>query len=436
MKTRLVVLIGVIFVLILSVMASAQGKAAYRLESEVPANFNGLGSTAYSMREEDTVGIQFSLAKDALFVGVGCPSWTDNFGELTFKLYKFVKDYATTVKGSPIITHTFVDYIDNAYLGFEFTEDNPLKAGEYVIEISDASDDIGLGVGIWTTQKYPGQNLFEDGVYNNSLAARMHVKFKGEAPETPYGELTPVKEENGEVNESPYPFPGAVMRFSDSDADSYYTMSGARYIDEMTIENGILKIPVQSGNDPQFIIDIQASLEPVPCDEYPIMLIRLKRPEGSPLTGEIMFNTTDFPGPVLGASVGVTYEDTTEWQDVIVDLSANKNYKGELLTFRYDIVHMSDKEYLFEIEYILFFGTVEAARNFDMSTLPTPSPTPESTPTPEKTSVPAKTETAATQSPRNEEKGGTNNDVILGVAAAVSAVSAVVVVVIVARKRR
>ena len=91
-----------------------------------------------------------------------------------------------------------------------------------------------------------------------------------------------------------------------------------------------------------------------------------------------MFNTTDFPGPVLGASVGVTYEDTTEWQDVIVDLSANKNYKGELLTFRYDIVHMSDKEYLFEIEYILFFGTVEAARNFDMSTLPTPSPTPES----------------------------------------------------------
>ena len=109
---------------------------------------------------------------------------------------------------------------------------------------------------------------------------------------------------------------------------------------------------------------------------------------------------------------------------------------GKLLTFRYDIVHMSDKEYLFEIEYILFFGTVEAARNFDMSTLPTPSPTPESTPTPEKTSVPAKTETAATQSPRNEEKGGTNNDVILGVAAAVSAVSAVVVVVIVARKRR
>ena len=106
MKTRLVVLIGVIFVLILSVMASAQGKAAYRLESEVPANFNGSGSTAYSMREEDTVGIQFSLAKDALFVGVGCPSWTDNFGELTFKLYKFVKDYATTVKGSPIITHT------------------------------------------------------------------------------------------------------------------------------------------------------------------------------------------------------------------------------------------------------------------------------------------------------------------------------------------
>lgn len=163
----------------------------------------------------------------------------------------------------------------------------------------------------------------------------MYVTFKGDAPQTPYGALTPAKVDEGNVNKDPHPFLGAVMRFSDPDADTYYSMVNALYIGDIAIEDGKLQVPVLEGNDPQFYIDIQTSKEPVSCEEYPVMLMRLKRQEGSPKTGEIFFNTSEFAGPTAGGSVAVTYADTTEWQDVIVDFSGNKNYKGDLLSFRF-----------------------------------------------------------------------------------------------------
>ncbi len=143
MKSKLIVIIAFIIASIMAVtMVSASGtpKEIVTKDSELEPNFSGENNSAYPLNEGETVGIQFSLAADALYVGVGCPSWSNDIGELTVSLYAFDTDYATSVSKDPIVKHTFVDYQDNSYIGFEFTEAAPLKAGEYVIELSDAFD--------------------------------------------------------------------------------------------------------------------------------------------------------------------------------------------------------------------------------------------------------------------------------------------------------
>lgn len=443
MKKKLIVLVSLLVVSIMAIAmtsnAQGQGKMIDVKTTPTDPNFSGAGGAAYPLRDGETVATQFAIAADALFVGIGCPSWSDNIGELTLTLYKFNKDYDTTVAGNHMVQHTFENYSDNAFIGFEFTEADPLKAGEYLIVISDAYDEGGSGVGLWTHNAYPGQAFYEEGVYNKALSARMYVQFKGTAPETPYGTLTPVQADEGNVNKDPFPFLGAVMRFSDPDAEMYFSLVNAVSIGEAEIVDGKLQVPVLAGTDPQFYIDIQSALEPVVCEEYPIMLIRMKRSEGSPLNGEIFFNTTEFPGPTAGGSVAVDYANTTDWQDVIVDFSGNKNFKGELLSFRFDIVQSSTAEFLYEIDYILFFGTAAAAQGYDISTLPTPSPTPVPTPTPEKTATPVKTDSAATPTtkPTDEDKteGGMNPAVIIGIVAAVVVIAVVAVVVIVKKRK-
>ena len=169
MESKLVVAIILIVVSILAVtMVQAKGtpKEIPQKTTKINPNFSGDENSAYAIQEDETVGIQFSLAADALYVGIGCPSWNNDIGQLTLALYAFDTDYATSVSKDPIIKHTFEDYQDNSYLGFEFTEADPLKAGEYVIEITDAYDDTGTainpGVGIWSHKPYPVTYFFDN----------------------------------------------------------------------------------------------------------------------------------------------------------------------------------------------------------------------------------------------------------------------------------
>ena len=136
-------------------LGTAQAAAAtpvVRPEADVDRNFSGADNMPYAMQAGDIVGTHFSIAGDATFVGFGCPSWSDNVGSMTVSLYTFDTDYDTSVSNDPIATNEFVDFQDNGFLGFEFAENDPLKAGEYVLEATDAYDDSGSGVGVWAQQ--------------------------------------------------------------------------------------------------------------------------------------------------------------------------------------------------------------------------------------------------------------------------------------------
>jgi len=117
----------------------------------------------------NTAGLKFT--SDSSFVGVDacCPSWGNNIGDLTLKLYKWNTDYATTVASTPIAESTFVNFNDNARLRLNFS---PQPAGQYYWELSNGTE----VVGVWkwnntndpVTSYYNGK-VVTDGNYDSKI---------------------------------------------------------------------------------------------------------------------------------------------------------------------------------------------------------------------------------------------------------------------------
>ncbi len=428
---------------------AASATPVEKKDSEAEKNFCGADSRPYALTATDVVGSHFSIAGDATFVGVSCPSWSDNYGYATLALYTFNKDYNTSVSADPIIKHEFVNFADNSFLGFEFAENDPLKAGEYVIEITDAYDDTGTGVGVWAQQAYEGQRFYEDGEYNADLSMRMSVKLI--TPVEPlYGKLTETSggETSGEIDYIPYL--DAMMRFSDDDAESYFTTDRSMFIDNLEItEEGYLSVEVGVGNDPQFYLNLPVTVDGPTRDDYPVMLIRIKPSQGAPTNGEFYFNTTEFAGPTAGGSVTVNYTDNGEWQNAIVNLKSNKNFTGSLISLRYDIVGEAKEPCNFLIDYILFFSSTEAAQAFkheDLESMLANRPTPEpATPTPVPTKAPTKAPVATqnatakaspTAKATEKESGLSTGEIVAIVVCAVIVIVGIVAIIVITNKKK
>ena len=80
-----------------------------------------------------------------------CPSWSNDIGSLTVKIFTWNTDYDTTVAGTPVFSETFEDYSDNAKLlsALDTETSKGIPAGEYLWWLGDGVDESGSGVGIW-----------------------------------------------------------------------------------------------------------------------------------------------------------------------------------------------------------------------------------------------------------------------------------------------
>lgn len=425
---------------------AAAGTAEVLKQSDAKQNFCGDDNAPIAMDATSIIGTQFAIAGDAKYVGIGCPSWSDNSGSLTLSLYKFDKDYDTTVQGTPIIKHEFVDYEDNGYLGFRFTESDPLKAGEYVIVVSDAVASSSADVGVWSQQVYKGQRVYENEEYNEGISLRMFVDLITPL-DVPYGTLTANPDNGNTTPVDKVPYLDALMRFNAEDAESYYDASGTNQIDNIEITaEGYLSVDVAAGNDPNFTLKLPEGVDGPTRDDYPIMLIRLKRSEGAPKKGEIFFNTTEFPGPTGGGSVVASYADTTDWQNAIFNLKANSKFTGTLINMRYDIVDAASEPCNFLIDYILFFSSMEAAQEFKHEDLeamlankPTPAP---ATPTAEVTKAPATPTKAptpsakATATPEKNDNGLSTAEIAIIAVCAVVVIGGIIIIIVVMNKKK
>lgn len=90
---------------------------------------------------DQTAGLKFTATAPFYAVAATCPSWGNNIGNLTYKLFKWNTNYATSVSGTPIAENTFVNFTDGASLMLTF---GAQPAGDYVWELSHGTETVGV----------------------------------------------------------------------------------------------------------------------------------------------------------------------------------------------------------------------------------------------------------------------------------------------------
>ena len=97
--------------------------------------------SAVQLSGSNTAGAQFAAANSFDILEVCCPSWSNNIGNLTLKLFAWNTNYATSVGGTALASQEFVNFTDNAWLRLTFTAQ---PAGTYVWQLSNPVETVGV----------------------------------------------------------------------------------------------------------------------------------------------------------------------------------------------------------------------------------------------------------------------------------------------------
>jgi hypothetical protein len=123
-----------------------------------------------------TAGLKFTAANPFYAINATCPSWADNIGNITMKLYAWSNNYATSVGAAPLAEKTFINFNDNEKLQLSFDE---LPAGDYLWELSNGSDMVGVWK--WTDSSDPTVSYFNGvqttGDYESEISYNTDYNF-------------------------------------------------------------------------------------------------------------------------------------------------------------------------------------------------------------------------------------------------------------------
>ncbi len=365
----------------LSVLAGTFAITSFAaVQEDLVGNFcSKTTSTACPMSgaQFETLGAVMAIGHKFDGVYFGCPSWSENFGSITFTVWKWDTNYEKTVQANPIVpAYTAVDYEDNSWLGFKF--ETALDAGVYYMEMSEAVDTQGGGVGVWTGEtSYAGQAVLRDGEYIPNINLRAKVDFTESFEGDAYGTLPELKkEDNGLGGDDKNPAPVHFTDFSEYVGTDSFGVSISQN------EDGTFHFHVASGSmDSQYPITYSQMdpdydlFEGVSCQEYPYIAMRIKLDAKKDFgDGECFFYTTSCQGAAGGYSGSIIYDWTTsDWQTVVIDPTANKTFQTNAVDngdcwagMRFDVLSGTpDQDADMDIAWIAFFADYEVAKAFD-----------------------------------------------------------------------
>ena len=126
---------------------------------------------AVQLMGDNCVGVHFRASGGYVSdVAISCPSWSNDIGDITFRIYKWNTDYATTVSAAALAEKTFVDYADNDTLEWYLGDKTELcPEGEYMLWIGGGVDESGSGVGIWASTPNTDESDLIEVFFNGSV---------------------------------------------------------------------------------------------------------------------------------------------------------------------------------------------------------------------------------------------------------------------------
>ena len=102
-----------------------------------------------------TAGLKFTATSPFYAINATCPSWGNNVGNITFKLYKWNTNYSQSITGTPVASKTFINFNDNEKIKLTFDQQN---AGEYIWVLSNGTEQVGVWK--WTDSTDPVISYF------------------------------------------------------------------------------------------------------------------------------------------------------------------------------------------------------------------------------------------------------------------------------------
>ncbi len=120
-------------------------------------------------KKGDTAAMKFTASSPFSAVDVTCPSWSNNIGNLTLKLFKWNLSYFITVVGTPIAEKTFVNFFDNERLLLSFDIQQP---GDYLWELSNGTETVGVWK--YTDSSNPVISFFNGSVVTGNYESRIY----------------------------------------------------------------------------------------------------------------------------------------------------------------------------------------------------------------------------------------------------------------------
>ncbi len=131
--------------------------------------------------------VQFCTTIPFDYITVDAPSYNNNKGSFRLELFPWKDGYTATVEAQALASEDFLDFNDNATLRLVMNQNAP--AGEYVLRITNISEDANEQVGVWTSPTCP-ENVrnYLNGVEIDN-AARVNVHYYG-VTDTPLGAIS------------------------------------------------------------------------------------------------------------------------------------------------------------------------------------------------------------------------------------------------------
>ncbi|MBW8323966.1 MAG: T9SS type A sorting domain-containing protein [Prolixibacteraceae bacterium] len=126
--------------------------------------------------KRNSAGLKFTATTAFYGINATCPSWGNNIGNLTFRLYKWKNNYNETVSGAVLAEKKFANFSDNEKLILSFGKQD---AGTYLWELANGTETVG----VWKYSETSGTSvsyfnaLPVSGNYESEIAYSSDLNF-------------------------------------------------------------------------------------------------------------------------------------------------------------------------------------------------------------------------------------------------------------------